>query len=221
MFKKKSCANCGEKITGKENFCPECGKRLQQEENAGWGMLGKDDLDTFGEDLQLPVGFGTIFNSLAKTLDKQFKELGRNLPEGFNPPNTRNSGISINISTSGNKPPKIRINQFGTPQKKDSIKRERVPVREFDSEQIKKLSALPRKEPVTEMKRFENKIIYELKMPEVKSREDISIIQLENSIEIKAIGERHIYKKILPVNLPIKKYNLEKGILILELGIGN
>jgi len=59
--------------------------------------------------------------------------------------------------------------------------------------------------------------VYEIKMPGVKSPEDISIIQLENSIEIKALANKKVFYKIIPINLPIRNYNLSKGILTLEL----
>jgi len=54
-------------------------------------------------------------------------------------------------------------------------------------------------------------------MPGVKSMKAVSIIQLENSIEIKALAKDKVFHKIIPINLPIRKYNLEKGKLVLEL----
>jgi len=51
----------------------------------------------------------------------------------------------------------------------------------------------------------------------VKSVKDVSIAQLENSIEIKALGKGKVFSKMIPINLPIKNYNLSKGKLTLEL----
>jgi HSP20 family molecular chaperone IbpA len=83
------------------------------------------------------------------------------------------------------------------------------------------LAGLERKEPKTNIRRLSNRVVYELEMPGVESLEDISIIKLENSIEIKAISKNKAYVKVIPINLPITNYNLSEGKLILELGIKN
>ena len=67
------------------------------------------------------------------------------------------------------------------------------------------------------MRGFSNKIIYEIEIPGVESIENVSIVQLENSIEIKAFSKDIGYEKILPINFPISKYQLSNGKLILEL----
>ena len=54
-------------------------------------------------------------------------------------------------------------------------------------------------------------------MPGVKSIKDVSVIQLENSIEIKALAKNKVFYKIIPINLPIKNYNFAKQKLVLEL----
>ncbi len=66
-----------------------------------------------------------------------------------------------------------------------------------------------------------DKVIYEIEMPEVKSMKDISIVKLENSIEIKAVSKKKAYIKLIPINMPITNYQLEKGKLILELEAKN
>ena len=55
-------------------------------------------------------------------------------------------------------------------------------------------------------------------MPEVKSLNDVLINNLENSIEIKAIGESAVYSKIIPINMPVINQELFQGKLIIELG---
>jgi len=222
MFKKKECKNCGKKINAKSNFCPICGNNLNKNSNKeDWGMLGKDDIMNLSNEIKLPLGMGTIFNSLMKNLDKQFKELANEEKTDFRKQNIpKNQGISISISTSGNTPPKIKINQFGnqtSQQKKTTERTLNVPIKQFSEEDIHRLRTLPKKEPKTEMKRMQNNVIYELGIPGVKSIEDISIIKLENSIEIKALGQKEVYSKILPINLPIISYKLQNQKLILEL----
>jgi HSP20 family molecular chaperone IbpA len=231
MFKRKKCGNCNEKVGKEYNFCPYCRAPINgnpREED--WGMLGKNDMD-FLDGVKMPLGFNTIFNSLLKNLNKQFSQVDRemtsqrnerSLEPSRNPENRiKKSGISIKISTVQGKPPEIKIQSFGNSKKEDqkeSIQEEVKPVlKSFSERETKKFLSLPRKEPSTEIRRLANKVIYEIKIPGVKSLDEISINQLENSIEIKALTKAKAYSKIIPINLPIKKYNLEKGKLILEL----
>ena len=58
-------------------------------------------------------------------------------------------------------------------------------------------------------------------MPGIKSIKDISIIKLENSIELKAISKNKAYFKLIPINLPITNYGILKERLILEFGVKN
>lgn len=221
MFKKKTCKNCEEKINEKYNFCPYC--RVPLNEGEDWGMLGKNDFVSPVEDVRLPMGLNTIFNSLMNNLNKQFNELDRDMKEEKKAKTPgRKGGISISISTSGNLPPEIRVKSFGNvPEMRE---REREMKRKVNGLRIdnlknksKKFAGLPKEEPATGIRRFSNRVVYEIEMPGVKSLKDVSIIQLENSIEIKALAKDKVYSKLIPINLPIKDYTLEKGKLVLEL----
>lgn len=222
MFGKKSCHNCGEKIDKNYNFCPYCRAPITKEaENEDWGLLGKNDF--MQEEQRLPMGFNMLFNSLVKNLSKQFSEIESSAqkPEiekkNSKKTNLKKGGISISISTSGNRPPEIKVTSFGNipefKQQESEIKR-KIKLPESDAG---KFSGLPKKEPNTNIRRLSNKVIYEINMPGVKSIKDVSIIQLENSIEIKALSKGKVFYKVIPINLPIKKYNLSKGTLVLEL----
>lgn len=221
MFKKKKCPRCNKKIGENYNFCPNCGNRFDSEDDGEWGMLGKNDFTSPMNEIKLPIGFNALFNSIMKNLSK---ELDGQLHKDFFPSNkpkkTKKDGISISISTFGNSPPKIKVTQLGDKQQKTK-EIEKVKSNIFTKEKIKEFSELPKEEPETKIRRLSNKVIYEIKMPGVKSKEDISIMKLENSIEIKAIAKTKAYKKIIPISLPIKNYNLSNGKLILELGIKN
>lgn len=81
---------------------------------------------------------------------------------------------------------------------------------------MKKFSKLPKKEPKTDLKRIADKISYEIEIPGVEAFEDVSILPLENSIEIKAIAKEKAYSKSIQINLPIVDYNFSKGLLVLE-----
>jgi hypothetical protein len=225
MFKKKVCKECGKKINGGKNFCPNCGNSLNSEKKIkNFGLLGKNDLENLSSEIKLPGGLGMLFNSLMKNLDKQFKEMDLNDEKNFiDKNNAKKQGISISILTSGNMPPKIKINQFGNKQEKAKIQKneKNFQSNNFSKANLEKLSKFPREEPLVEMKRFSNKIIYEIKIPEVTSIKDISIIKLENSIEIKAIAKDKVYFKLIQINLPILDCNLLEGNLILEFDTNN
>ena len=232
MFSKKNCRKCGKKISDKYDFCPYCGDSLNEkhkEEN--WGMLGKNDFRPLMDGIKLPTGFNMIFNSLMKNLDKQFKDLGREMNKESREQKTnkgiKKGGVSISISSFGDRPPEIKVqssgNMPGFKQKEPKVKKQikKISLVNFSKENIKKFSKLPREEPSTNIRRFSDKVIYEIKMPGVKSTKDVSIVSLENSIEIKAIAKDKSYFKLIPIGLPVINYNLSRGKLILEFGEKN
>ncbi len=138
------------------------------------------------------------------------------------PKKIKKEGISISISTFGDGPPKIKVTQLGNkPKLEVQEEKEKLKPNTFTKERIKKFTSLKKEEPQTNIRRLSNKVIYELEMPGVKSIDDISIIKLENSIEIKAVSKNKAYVKIIPINLPITDYGLSEGKLILELGVKN
>ncbi|MCK4647566.1 zinc-ribbon domain-containing protein [Candidatus Pacearchaeota archaeon] len=214
MFKKRICQKCGKKISEKYRFCPHCGSTDNNFEEEGWGMLGKDDVIT-SNNFQLPSGFNMIFNSLMKNLNKQLNGM-YNEPVKNSNMGIKKDGISISISTMGNNPAKIKVNSFDNQKKQ--IKK--IPG-QFSKESSKRFAELPKKEPKTNIRRLSNKVVYEIEIPDVKSLKDISIIKLESSIEIKAIGENKAYFKRIPINFPIINYIFSGEKLILEFGIKN
>jgi len=218
MFSKKKCKNCGEKISGSYNFCPYCRSPVKDHlDDENWGLLGKND--SMGE-IKLPLGFNHLFNSLIKSMNSQFKELESQTKKEQKRPEVKKGGISISISTSGNRPPEIKVTSFGNiPKFKEEEKQiaKKTKAIKLPLSDSKKFSGMPKKEPETNIRRLSNKVVYEINMPGVKSIEDVSIIQLENSIEIKAFAKDKVFYKVIPINLPISDYNLSKGKLVLEL----
>jgi HSP20 family molecular chaperone IbpA len=230
MFKKKTCNKCGKKIVDKYEFCPYCGNSFRGDSGEeDWGMLGKDDLLPSSSEIKFPLGLNLIFNSLMKNLHTQFSKLDKEMKKEQKNTNggkiniPRKSGISISISTSGSKPPAIKINSFGDDQKLKQIKKKvkEMPLNTLSKETLKKISTLPKQEPLTNIRRFSEKVVYEIDMPGVKSLKDVSIIKLENSIEIKALAKEKVYFKLISINLPIINYDFSKEKLILELGVKN
>lgn len=230
MFsKKKKCKRCNSKISKDDDFCKYCGtKNTEEISDNGFGMLGKNDL--FHEaDIRMPMGFGSLFNSLMTNLEKEFqsidKEFGKQeTKETKLPPGVKRGGINISISTATGKPPVIKVQSHGNmPEFKaqeNTIKKQikEKPSSNLSDENIKKFSKLPRQEPKTNVRRLSDRVIYEIDMPGVKSEKEVSITKLENSIEIKAVSKDKAYFKLIPIKLPIINYEVEEGKLILELG---
>jgi len=222
MFKKR-CPRCARKIDKDFDFCPYCGTDFRferkMERNRDYGFLGKDDLSDSPNFNAAPFNlnnlFGSkLFNSLFQELDKQLKEMDKEM--AGEKEKRKNNGISISISMSDGKNPDIRINGLG-PGKTEKATEKVIPRRKISDEEAKKLAKLPKKEAKTEVRRFSNKIVYEIDLPGIKNLKDILINKLENSIEIKAFSKDTAYFKLLPVNLPILDYKLEDSKLILEL----
>jgi hypothetical protein len=209
MFEKK-CGQCGNKIKKEYVFCPSCGSNLKDTED--YGLLGKEDDIISDINLGMPFGLDKMLNSLIKRIDSQFVE---QIKQEEPKMKRVTSGISMNIVIGNDGMPKIHVNKFGDEADKVDVVKEKKS-HQLSEEQIKKLTALPRVQPKTQVRRFGNKIIYELYTIGVKSEKDIIITKLENSTEIKAIGIDKVYAKTLPVKFPLINYAIEGDFTILE-----
>ena len=210
MFSKKSCKKCGEKISSKHNFCPECGNPLKQRNKKDYGMLGKND-NIFEEGNMQNFFGGGIMN---KMLNSAMKMLEKEMQKDMKDLNSPRTNFELFINGKRISPDKIKVTK--KPIQKKEIKKQKINI-PLSNENKEKFLKLPKKEPTTSIKRLSNKIIYELNIPEVKSIEDISIVQLQNSIEVKGVAKKTAYEKIISIGLPISNYELQKGKLILEL----
>ncbi len=212
MFDKKKCPRCNEKVSKNFEFCPSCGARIKNTDS-DWGMLGRND---FANE---PAPFEEISNSIlgglgGKVIDKMLhsamkmmeKEFQKDARKMQSAPRT-NMRLMINGK-------EIPLNQNpGKPVQKNK----ELPSVNFSSEKQKKFSNLPKEEPEIKIQRIGNRLTYQINMPGVKSLDDISILRLENSIEIKALAPKKAYKRILQISLPIINYSLEGKNLVLEL----
>jgi|TARA_B100001971_G_C18150355_1_gene515471 HSP20 family molecular chaperone IbpA len=214
MFGKKECTNCGEKINDKCKFCSNCGDFIDKKfKKNNSGMLGENDstneFENFSNSIFSGVGgkmIGKMLESAMKMLEKEMqKEIKR---KDFQPK------VDYKMFINGK-----RINLNHENSKRIKNERKEIPSSELPQGNWKKFSGLPKKDPSTNVRRFSDKVIYEIYMPGVKSEKDLSIIKLENNIEIKGVSKNKVYKKLIPMNFPITNYNLFKGKLVLELGI--
>jgi len=119
-------------------------------------------------------------------MEKEFKKLSRiGLPKVFTKP-TR--GITITISTGrpgfGVKTRRIE------PQMRRKVEEVKKPIR------IAKLT----EEPETKVNRMGQKEIIQIKLPEVRSLDDIEVRRLEQSVEIRAFAGDKAYFKLIPIS---------------------
>jgi predicted nucleic acid-binding Zn-ribbon protein len=211
---KKKCANCGSKIEDRFSYCPDCGDSVfdSESEQEDFGLLGKDDyieqqIDPYG-----PQTFGitdkiigSMFNSLMKNLDKQFKNQLREVEKDLDRTEVRSfpNGVSIKIS-----------GPLG--QKKLKQNSQNPKTREIGKDQLRKMNSFPRIEAKTNVKRVGDKVVYELSTPGVSSPEDIFISKLESGYEIKALGTKKIYVNSVPITLPLRGFSIFKNKLVVE-----
>jgi len=210
MFKKK-CPKCNNRVDRKYRFCPFCGRNLKDHDREDYGLLGKDDFDEsfnsiFHDITNIPMN--RLIKTAMKMTEKMIKDMQK---QEFNQPKQPYSNMDIQFFVNG----KRVFPEKTAPKTEKPIK---IPIRtNLSKEKAEKFAKLPKKEPSSKMRRLGEKLIYEISVPGVKDISDVLINQLENSIEIKALSKNKVYSKTLNINLPIIKYFLEKGNLILEL----
>lgn len=207
-MKRKKCEVCRETVKRSHNFCPSCGSQLK-ESSEKWGMLGRNDSREEKPGFIEGVGDKIINKMISNTFKVLEKELSKNFQKDQKIPQTK-----MRLMINGKEITPIEKK----PKKDPNLKF--LPI-EFSGETLEKWKKMKKKEPKSNLKRVEDKIEYEVEVPGVKSIKDISIIKLENSLEIKAIGNRVGYIKRISINLPLKKYSLSKEILTLELEAAN
>lgn len=231
MFSKR-CTKCKNKSSKNYDFCPYCGNNLNEEhDREDYGFLGKNDFiekEMFPgiEDSFMDKMLSNAFKMAEKMLEKQMKSISEEMIENQSKPRMQNNfpnmpgNVDVQFFVNGKKVfPQIpnQAQQRGQEIHEES---KQVPIRiknKISEEKAEKFSKFPKKEPQSKVRRLSGKIIYELEVPGVKNISDVLINQLENSIEIKALGKDKVYSKTLNLNLPILRYKLDKGSLVLEL----
>jgi len=210
MFSKK-CPHCNTKVKKEHTFCPFCGRNLRnpKKEKEDYGLLGIND----NEEIMPEMPFDSILNKILKSTMKMMESQMKEIQSNPQPNYPLGDNVKVQFYVNGKKV----FSTNNSPTKKAVIPTKSVIKPGLNAETISKLSQLPKKEPKSKMRRFSEKLIYEIAVPGVKNIEDILINQLENSIEIKAISDKNVYSKTLSINLPLIAYTLREGILTLEL----
>ena len=241
MFNKKIKCKCGKKVDKKYNYCPWCSTELKKQ------IKHKEEFEKEIKPMakNFPFPFSLIFKELIDQLEvglrdfdsimenelneNEFvKEMEKELEE-TNSVKTQSKQdsmklkneisipqININIRQLDNGQPVVQIKQIGKGPEKE-IDLPDYKNRILTSDEEERYSKLPRKEPNTKVRRFSDKIVYEISIPGVKNKKDVIINKLQKSIEIRALSKNKVYSKMIPISLPIKKYDFKEGKIFLEL----
>ncbi len=209
------CHKCGKKVDENWDFCPSCGApvirpvKFKRQDS----LLSSDDL----------------FSSFKKQFDEMNRLMGRDLRgmekdfEVFNlkngtEPKIKRNGFSVSIRSGTDRKPQVNIKTFGDvdkkklqeelskrfgiklqgmPEEAGAIKAE-PPEEKMPESKIKKMPKIT-EEPKTDIKRLPDRIIIETNLPDVESDSDIIVHTLPESIELKAIGKKKIYFRIMQI----------------------
>lgn len=214
MFeKKKSCRRCGSAVSYRHNFCPNCGENLKERQYKAQDV------------------FGSVFEDVEKEfarIDRNFFEMPRRqqprvsfrMPGGV-------SGISVTISSGTGMKPNVNVKTYGEYKKiEPEIRRKlgaRGPVQEIAERPARKpmdaIAPSVTEEPATEIKESGTKQTISIRLPGVRSAEDIDIRRLEQSIEVRAVAGDKAYFKLVPIKgRSVENKGFRDGVLTLEVG---
>lgn len=204
MFESKKCKNCGKGVKNEWIYCPYCGVSVK-------------------ERVRRPYD---IFEEIRRDIEREFKRIDKFGPRFFKFPRIdvkpRGEGIHITIRNITGMKPKVDVKTSGGYRKLEpQIKRKLGVKEEGEVKEFKPKRKPPKitEEPETKVERIGNKQLITIKIPDVKSLEDIDIRKLEQSLEVKAFAGDKAYFKLIPVkpNVQISGRRFKNGILKIEL----
>lgn len=215
IFKKKACRNCGEKINNEWDFCPRCGDALKEKE---------------AEKLDIS---NSPFENIFGNIEKEFENIDKT--SGFNPfelprfkfKPMKGNGITIVVHGGTGMGPVIKLMANGNYKRfEPQIKRKLgvgPALEKMEEERVerKKFRKMPKitEEPKAEIKVAGANQIISIKLPGVKSENDVEVKKLEQSIEVKAFAGDKAYFKLIPIpSDAIVNKKFKSSLLTLEIG---
>lgn len=211
-MKKKKCNSCRKEISSDYKYCPYCGAKQKKTDS----LL--DEIENiFSETTEFGFfgGFNKIISRIAKQIEEEITKIDKEIkpidPASMHDERKKPRGISIKINFDKGVPT-LTISEFNKQDVLDKKNKEKrkTSLGKLITKVGKDINKMPREEAKTKIKRLGDSLIYEIELPGVKSIANVEIRKLENSVEIKAIGKDRIYFKLIPVSLPILKYELKK-----------
>jgi len=216
------CRFCNAEIEKGWKFCPKCGS-IQKN-------LFSDMDKIVNRMFKEMRSMDSSFDKQAEVFDMSpmFRKINRH--KIHIKPGQKRSGFTLRISRSGGKPPAVSVKTFGDVDKNKVVTqiRDRFGIKsKINSATPKKVEKneerelkIPNKteEPRSTIKKTIHKVLIDVELPKVKSLKDVSVKELENSIEIKAVAGDKGYFKILtkPATFNLIRKELKNGVLHLE-----
>ena len=179
MFGSKRCWKCGRKLKDEWKFCPYCGADQRRK----------------------PYDIFENVEEEFKRIDKMFGPRFFKFPLDFEAP-FKSGGISITIRSGTGMEPKIDVKTSGEYKKLEPEIKRKLGVKEgIREEETEKTHPTPKitEEPETRVERVGNERTITIKLPGVKSSEDVEVRKLEQSIEVKAFAGDKAYFKLIPI----------------------
>lgn len=199
---KKKCPSCAKKISKSFSYCPHCGVSFKaREDKENFGMLGRNDNEIVQEELKLPFGIEKIMGSLVKQLEKQMGNVDFKDMQGM--PKNINIRIARGVPQMGQVVHKA-------PQKSGNT----IVVSDKENERRMRL---PKVEVDAKIRRLANSIIYEIKAPGIRNKEDVVVTELATGLEIKAYSNNKCYVKFIPLKVEVIEYYVDKEKVFVEL----
>ncbi|MFH0890089.1 MAG: zinc ribbon domain-containing protein [Candidatus Aenigmatarchaeota archaeon] len=183
-------------------ICRNCGSELKK----NWKFCPECGAETGNEDVFM--NFGKILNNITKQMMKHGFD---DRESGAEPENVH--GFSINIIGNPSGEPDVEVRTFG-----DSAEKKPAKYVAAQKPAVMKVSSARLAEPRTIIKNLGSKIIVEVELPGIKEK-DISVEELEESLEIKASAKGATYFKIItvPEGYSLSDSFFENSKLTLEL----
>ena len=210
MFNSKKCKKCEGKIKDNYDFCPYCGLDLRNPEKdiKDFGILGKGNNVT-----GFPLVGGGGFGVTDRIIERILRNFANSVPELMKNLDKKMENMDTEVQSFPNG---IQI-RFGNTIKNKKMHQQKKTI---NQEQINRMSKLPRSEAKAEVRRFSDKIVYEIKAPGIETVDDVFVSKLETGYEVKAIGKKKVYVNSIPVNLPLRGYTIDNEGLKVEFGLG-
>ena len=202
MFESRRCKRCGKKLKDDWIFCPYCGEDTRKK----------------------PYDIFESIEEEFRRIDKIFGSRFLKFPHISIESPFKTGGISITIRSGTGMEPKINVKTFGEYKKLEPQIKRKLGVKEGvreGEEEIERRIRAPKvtEEPESEIKREGNREIISIKLPGVKSLNDVEVRKLEQSIEVKAFAGDKAYFKLIPIkpNAQISNEDFKDGILKIEI----
>lgn len=227
------CANCRANVDERWQFCPKCGNRLRRRRS-----LFDQIFSHFGRELEQ---MDKQMRGMDR-MERRFEAL--DLSPFFRQP-SKGRGFKIKIVRHGGEKPKVSVQTFGDVNREeitDQLKKQfggmpgkpikiritpvgvepaagPVPAKTARTAPEKELpTPKTTKEPKTEVRRVDSRVIVEMELPGVRSLDDIRINEMQESVEVRAAaGDRGFFKILTkPGQFRVSKKGFKDGKLHLE-----